>query len=126
MTAKTLRSKLADLESLKAKLAAAEAEITGARESVIDRVAELFEAELIAELTAMEITKLTISFVDDEVKVALQAGGNGNGGNGGAKAAEYWEKYQAGQTISQIAKEYGVRASTVSSAIKPFRAAASE
>ena len=126
MTAKSVQTKLQELEALRAKLAEAEAEIKGARESVIASVRDLFDDGTLATLRAMEVRRIVVDLADDEVKVALQAGGNGNGGNGGAKAAEYWEKYQAGQTISQIAKEYGVRASTVSSAIKPFRAAASE
>ena len=96
------------------------------RDSVGESVRDLFDDETLATLRAMEVKRIVVDLADDEVKVALQAGGNGNGGNGGAKAAEYWAKFQAGQTISQIAKEYGVRASTVSSAIKPFRAAASE
>ena len=126
MTAKSVQTKLQELEALRAKLAEAEAEIKGARESVIASVRDLFDDGTLATLRAMEVARITVDLSDDGVQVTLREAGTSNGGNGGAKAAEYWAKFQAGQTISQIAKEYGVRASTVSSAIKPFRAAASE
>jgi len=89
MSPRTLKSKLQDVEALKAKLAKAEAEIKSARESVIERIADLFEPDLVAELTAMETSRLSVSIVDGAVKVTL--GGAAPKRTGGGAKVEITE-----------------------------------
>lgn len=85
MSPKTLKSKIKEMEALKAKLAAAEAELSDARESVIEKVEDLFDETLVGELSAMEITRLSVSVLDGEAKVSL--GGSATKRKGGGKAS---------------------------------------
>ena len=105
MSPKTLQAKLKEMETLKAKLEKAEEEIKTARASVIERVADLFDSGLVAELTAMEITKLTVTLTDDGAKVALGGASPRRGGRTRADVeipAEGIERTYKGETFKLV------------------------
>jgi len=118
-----MQSKIEEMTALKARIAAMEAEIQETRDDLMARIRDLFDEELADSLRAMELNRVVVDVTETGVDIALRkVGTKGKGSSGnGEKAQMYWAEYEKGRKISEIAKEYGVHASTVSAMIKPFR-----
>ena len=127
-TAETMQAKVEEMEALKARIAAMEAEIQESRDDLMARIRDLFNEEVADSLRAMGLRRVVVDVTKTGVDVALRrVGAKGKGTNGnGEKAKLYWSEFQSGKRIADIAREYGVTSGTVSALIRPFRQAADE